>query len=249
MSVIQKHNWVNPDIVYIRDGYVDEWDIHAAGFSALKETQIITAQQIAELEKLPKVDRNIKIGLLQREHPQMGAQILETIANIREQFYTANNLLDAKILSIKKDAIIVVDSKITVTKFGQHFEFVNKGHFTSYLRLGNYEFYYNSMTNQLVCKGLGNDYDQISILTLIKQILQTCETTDKEGRLKYLQKIQRQYLNHELPVHVYKDPRTGQYTVAEFDFTTPDASAFQVNQLDIATNYVDFLLPTLKAVI
>ena len=148
--------WINNNIDYLFDVNIYEYDIKSAGLNIIKYYNLLTKKDIEFLEKLDKKERNIKIGLIQKNDKGFTKELLEGFKNVRKMFITENNLNEENILAIRKDAIFVIDEKCRISNF-RNIEFTLKNQYTSYLRLNKIDFLINSNTGKIDIKGFGQD--------------------------------------------------------------------------------------------
>ena len=149
-----KSTWFNPDIEYLFNGEIVEYDMQSASLSLIKEYELLPPDKINELSGLDKLSRNVAIGKLQRDVRGFSSALLEKFVEIRAKFIVANSLTDDRILTVKKDAIFTIE-KCQVISFGQ-ISFVPKSTFSSYLRFpdnSNIELYLSD--RELTVKGIG----------------------------------------------------------------------------------------------
>lgn len=143
-----KSVWLNPNIEYLFNQEICEWDAKDAGFNIIKEFKLLPVEKIRELERLGKgIERHIEIGKLQRDDKELSKALMDKFAEVRAVFISTNKLDDNSILSVKKDAIFTIGNVITRKKFGL-VEFVPKNSYSSYIRfsnINNMELYYNSI--------------------------------------------------------------------------------------------------------
>ena len=57
-----KSTWLNPNIEYLFNDDIIEYDIHDAGFSLIQQYQLLPPEKIKELERIPKgIQRHIQV--------------------------------------------------------------------------------------------------------------------------------------------------------------------------------------------
>lgn len=143
----QKTTWLNPNIEYLFNSEIIEYDIRDAGFNLIKQYKLLPADKIQELEKLGKgFERHKRIGIMQRNDREFSTALLSKFAEIRTVFINMNNITDNDIVSVKKDAIFII-GQVKQTKFGG-IEFAQKNVYSSYIRfpnIQNMEIYYSNM--------------------------------------------------------------------------------------------------------
>lgn len=149
--------WMNPNIEYLFNVEIIEYDMKEAGFNLIKEYNLLNAEEINKLNKLEKDPRKIAIGLLQRNKILSSSALSEKFAEMRGKFLSSNSLTDNEIITVKKDAIFTI-GKCKKRKFGE-VEFVEKNHYSSYIRFtnnSNIEIFYSGDDSELEIKGIGD---------------------------------------------------------------------------------------------
>jgi hypothetical protein len=245
----EKTNYLNKDILYLKNTTITEYDIKSAGFTVIKYKKLLPEEEIFELEKIDKEERNIRIGKRILQYPRIGEEIINTLAEVRKDFVVLNQIYENDILSIKKDAIFLIRKNPTVLKIGM-FEFRAKKSYTSYCYLNKKEFYYSSLEDSLELKGFTeenrnkqNDY----LLKDIKKIMTMSEKLINEQLFVFLKQYRSKYLNRQLDIETYRDIETGKFSVD--DYFMEDISKELLQSADISQNYINYLLPLFNAVI
>ena len=140
----RKTNWLNPNIQYLFDEEIIEYDMKDAGFNIIKQFKLLSDEKIRELEKMGKgFDRHKAIGILQKDK-EFSIKLLDKFAEMRSLFVGYNNLTDNNIIAVKKDAIFTI-GECKKLKFGK-IEFAPKNRYSSYIRFEenkNLEIYYS----------------------------------------------------------------------------------------------------------
>jgi len=166
-----KSTYTNPNIEYLFNSEIIEYDMQDAGLSIIKTYGLLPKVDIQSLEGLDKDARNRQVGILQINNKFLKDSLLEKFAEMRKLFIEANDLTDHRIISVKKDAIYVI-GECKNLKFGK-VVFVKKNEYSSYIRLAannNIEIYYKDRT--LDIKGIGD-------ITLNRHRLYLMEFLDK----------------------------------------------------------------------
>jgi hypothetical protein len=205
LTLVEKHNFLNRKIKYIKCTKIYEYDIQDAGFSVIKYKKLLSQQLITFLSNLNKNEKNIEIGKISIENKKLFSTILETFIKIRKKFALENNLEYSDILAIKKDSLFTFKQCNKLLIFNKY-QFIKKGEYSSYLYLDNKEFYYNIADNNLIIKGLSNQEIHSSILDFIKKLLKLMEETEnREKVFNYLKNFKEEYLNGELEINYYRE--------------------------------------------
>ena len=130
---------------------IEEWDIEKANISVLRNTGYLDDTQYLNFKNMDKSKREIAIGYMIKDKPEVGDILKEGISNARLQFYSINNIDRNQILYVDNDSITIIKPKqciksnmqkiIPITEF---IRFKLKGLYTSYYRLGPLDMLYYS---------------------------------------------------------------------------------------------------------
>lgn len=200
----EKSVWTNPDIEYIFDNEIIEYDIRDAGFSLIKQYKLLPQEKINWLSSMEKMHRHITIGKMQGADKEFSKALMNKFAEIRKIFVAANNLSDSNIVSVKKDAIFTIGNCSHV-KFGK-IEFAQKNKYTSYVRFVNnrdIEIYYNSGNMEI--KGIGDsaiNRHRLYILEFIKTMISYIESRNHSVK-RYLKRFIDDYKSMKLEDEFY----------------------------------------------
>ena len=196
--------YLNPDIEYLFDHPIYEYDIKNAGFSIINEFHLLSQDIIRDLSKMEKMKQTIEIGKLQRDDKEFSKRLLEKFAYCRKIFLMENDIQDDEIISVKKDAFFIT-KKCFKTKFGMT-QFRIKNEYSSYLRFvenHNIELYYNDET--LDIKGIGESgiyKHKLYMIVFINDMMGKLETHDS-GVKRYLKSFIRRYKSNLLDEAYY----------------------------------------------
>ena len=117
-----------------------EYDIKQANISILLESGIIDESKFNYYANLPKIDREISIGLLQRDNPEIAEALKAGFIRARKALIISNSISEFEIINIRKDAIFTT-RKLNKLDFG-HIHFKEKNVYTSYYKIFNLVFLY-----------------------------------------------------------------------------------------------------------
>lgn len=250
MNLAEKTNYLNKDIQYLKNVSITEWDIHSAGLSVLKFRKLLPEKELQELEKMDKHTRTVKEGLLQKEKPEIAKIILDTLADARKAFVYLNKIPTQAILSIKKDAIFLINQNPKEPKI-KDFEFRPKGEYTSYLYINGKEFYYSSKEDLLDIKGLSEESKTLQkdfLLNDIKRLLRVSERVNQSQFFDLLKQYRRKYLDKLLPIDTYRSlDDDGLYRIQ--NYTIKNISQDMLQYVDISQNYINYLIPLFNAIL
>lgn len=200
-----KQTWLNPNIEYLFNEEITEYDIHDAGFSIIKQFDLLPKETISWLNNLNKgTERHIAIGKLQRDYQGLSESLGKKFTEVRRAFIQTNDLSDDDIVSVKKDAIFTTKSAKR-TNFGQ-IHFMPKNRYTSYIRFPsnhNIEIYYSG--NDISIKGMGDiaiKRHNLYMIDTIRDVIKMIENGDQKVK-RYIIDFTEKYKRHELDQEFY----------------------------------------------
>lgn len=251
MSIYNKHNYINKAFDYIPSANIKEYDIKSAGFNILIAKGLLSQEQIEHLEELPKERRNIEIGLMQKNNKELSKARNEGLKEYRKKFFEANGLDSESVISIKSDAIFVVNKPIKYTRF-DNILFRQKNKYSSYYRINNIELYFSKRDNKLDVKGI-NDLDLSKhkhFMSFLKKIIKLNEISNSSAR-NYLYDFADRYRKLMLPIDYYREFKSGgafrlKQTLEFAHFETDIID--DKDELNIAYNYVNIIIPLIKMI-
>ena len=195
---------------YIISSYIREYDISKANINILLYKGLISQQEYEYYYNLPDKARKVQIGLLQRDNEKINDGLTNGFKEIMELFFKANNIQDHEVVSIKKDAIFLVNKIPEVTKFG-NIEFLQKNIYTSFYKINKISYFYfcnnaNGSEN-LDIKGIGDyslafhkDYFMDFLLVLFN----SAQTDPIEETIGIVQAFYDKYIKRELSIGYYR---------------------------------------------
>lgn len=201
----RKSVYMNPDIEYIFNEDIIEYDIQDAGFSLIKQFRLLPDDKIRELASMDKgFERHKAIGILQRDDKVLSKNLSDKFADVRRIFISTNNLTDNNIIGVKKDAVYTIGQCQRLV-FGK-VRFVPKNRYTSYIRFSNVqnlEIYYSS--DGIDIKGISEhaiNRHRLYMMEFLRTMIPMIEERDP-GVKRYLSKFVREYKLGELTEAYY----------------------------------------------
>lgn len=206
----EKDLWVNPNIPYLFNREIIEYDMKSAGLSLIREYKLLPDKQIEKLLKLGKQDLNRKIGLMERDNKELVKQKKEAFKNAREAFFRMNGLEDNDVLAIKKDAIFCT-KRCKNCQIGTYILFREKNRYSSYIKLnkGKLELYYSHdyTDDHLDVKGIGEENLKLhdsGMTAFFWQFFRHMEMETAESTLMWMRTIVDMYKSFQLPLCYYR---------------------------------------------
>jgi len=202
-----KHIYQSPDIIYLKNTNIIEYDMKDAGLSIIKEFKLLDTVTINYLDNLNKTDKLVAIGRKYIGNKTFSKKHVIGFSKARCLFVDNNSIKDYEILSIKKDAIFVINKVADDLKIGKNILFVSKHIYTSYMKLFNLEIYYNSVDDTIDIKGIGNNIylHKNSFIELIKDFMRMKENNN--GSINHM---------YDIFKHIVVKYKSMRYTVSYY---------------------------------
>jgi len=247
-SVFEVDKYTTP-VTHIISEYIREYDIAKANINILLYKGLITQTQFNKLYNLPGEERKRIVGCMQRDNKTVNQGLQKGFYEARKMFYEANNINEYEILSVKKDAIFLINKIPSVTSFG-NIQFIEKNIYTSFYMLGGLELYYfyDSITKVEKLDVKGISYNMLDIhkdwmLDLLMYIFGTAQEYPSKHIVNLISNISEQYLTGELGVNCFREFnnrslfRTKIVINGERMYLTCLNPKVQVKDIDPAYNY------------
>ena len=199
------------DIKYLTNRFIYEYDISKANLNILYHEGVVSKKDYDLIMQFGRGQREIYFGNLQRNNKEISEILANGIAKARKAFIEANNLNDMNILSVKNDAIFVIDNKPRVTKF-DNIEFKLKNTYTSYFNINKLEIYYYldlvSNEENLDVKGISDERLALHagfFLNILCEVFEAIQTNSVEHCIRLINDIYIKYINKQLPYGYYRE--------------------------------------------
>lgn len=236
-------------INYIISEYIREYDIRKANINILLYKGLINQKQYDHLYNLPREKREITVGCMQRDNKVINEGLSKGFGEMRKMFYEANDIHEHEILSVKKDAIFLINKIASNTKFG-NVEFIEKNLYTSFYQWDKLELYYlyDSITHKekLDIKGMSDNVIELHkpyMIDLLMYIFGSAQENPSREVVSLLSNISSQYLTGQLGVNYFREFnnrslfRTKINIMGERMYLTCLDSNTQIKDIDPSYNY------------
>lgn len=207
-ALYEKTSYTVP-INYI-SGYIREFDIKKANISVLYKAGVIDQATYIRLYNADRMTRQVEIGLMQKNNSNITTILKNGIIEAKRNFFQANNIDNNCVLSIKNDAVFLLNAIPTVTVF-DGIEFVHKNTYTAFYKLANKEYYYLfdpiKQIEKLDIKGMNDNVlslHQNYFLEFLLTIFNSAQTEPIEDTIDLLKGFHSSYINRELDIGYYR---------------------------------------------
>lgn len=239
-----KDNYLTPQ-KYIFSSIITEYDISKANINILKYKGKINDKEYNYALSLDKKSREIYIGLKQK-NPSVSTALQNGFAEFREKFVVANNFTEADIVSIKKDAIFVLNKKAKVTCF-DNVVFMEKNIYNSYMNLNRLEIYYGSDpvtdTDKIDIKGISDELLPLHenyMICFLCTVLDYIQSNSIKEVYEMILQFEKMYRNKELAVEFYREFNADsmyRISVNDTQYLLDTITPQEFYYLNISTNY------------
>ena len=213
-ELYSKKNYFNDYYKYIINSYIREYDMKKSNISILYDKGIINLDKFIELNNAPRQFRQVYIGKMILAKPEIQEILNKGVIEYKEKLFKANNIKDYQVLTIKNDAVFIIDKVLQNTKFG-NIEFINKNTYTSFYRLGTKNkkelyYYYSSVSAEeiLDVKGISDDLlflHEEYLIEFFKTLFCTAQTETMKECIELMTSFIEQYKQLELDVDYYRN--------------------------------------------
>ena len=148
-----KHNYTNKGLVYLKNNIIREYDMVNAGMNILFRNGVFTEEEYNQFNQMKKLEKNILVGKFLKKHPDINEALINEFIVIRKELFESNGIKDDDILSIKKDAVFVINKKLSNLELNEHYMFKEKNKYIAYINIDKKEFYYNIERRNFDIKG------------------------------------------------------------------------------------------------
>lgn len=198
-------------IPYYINGTIYEYDISKANINILFNKGAISEQEYENIKLMSRESRQIYVGYMLRDNKKLSSVLSEGLAEFRSKFIDSNDISQDNILSVKKDAMFIINTKPRITKF-ENVEFMCKNIYSSFFKIGRLEAYYAfdrfNDTETIDIKGINDSKLSLHIdgmLYFICEVFKSILTSTIDDTISYIKQFHSDYLNRELPVEYYRE--------------------------------------------
>ena len=197
------------DISYLTNVFIYEYDISKANINILYTKNVISKEIYDYLYNAERMTRQVYVGKLCKDVTI--SNILKAgIIEAKKMLFEANNIQDKDVLSIKNDAVFIINKKLINIEFGL-IKFVEKNIYTSFYKINGieYYYYYSNFTKEeyLDIKGISDEKIKLHekyFLQIIKDVFYSIQINGPEISMRMLKDIYNEYISLSMPVEYYR---------------------------------------------
>ena len=244
-NLFERTTYLNKDIDYLFNMDIREYDLKDAGFSIIKQYRLLPKDKIDYLSKMDKTNRKIEIGMLRKYSKTFSDDLSKGFIEARKTFFSANDLTDDDILSVKNDAIFVI-KKQCQGQFGE-LDFRVKNEYLGYLYLNKIEFYYSALTDRVDVKGIDDELVELHrnhMIDFFKDVFSMKIYSERKVFIKFLTDFIKAYRRLDLELEYYRElSQDSLYSIYIDGEKSLIRDIDSDEGLDITYNYFKYLVP------
>lgn len=209
-NLYKQINYIS-DVDYLISTYIREYDISKANINVLYKYGAISKAQYDNYYIMDKKAREISIGLLLRDNPELNLVLQNGIIEAKRLFFEANNIQEEDVLTIKNDAVFIINKIPNVCVF-DNIEFSLKNIYTSFYKLQYVELYYYfdivTGTEKLDVKGIKDEILPLHepyFLEFLKVLFNSAQAYPIQDTIDIVTTFYTKYIGLELEAGYYRE--------------------------------------------
>jgi hypothetical protein len=213
-DLYMKHNYVNRNLVYLKNNIIREYDMVNAGINILHHYNVLSDEEYKNLNEMDKLSKNIVVGKFLKKNPDINESLMNEFINIRKELFEINGINDDDILSIKKDAVFIINKRLNKLKLNEDFIFQEKNKYAGYINIDRKEFYYNVDKREFDIKGYSDfikKFHKNYLFKELEELLYLDMINEKNMVFEKLIQLKYDFLERNLDKGYYLDITQGKY--------------------------------------
>lgn len=239
---------------FIINEFIREYDISKANINILRMKNVISEEDYNYLYHCDRMERQIKIGLLQKDRPEVTKILQNGIIEAKKNFFEANDIKDSEVLQIRNDAVFLLNRDPEIKEFGL-VKFMLKNVYTSFYKTSKFEFFYfqDQIRNieSLSVTGINDNTLKEKVIPLHQEyfldflltIFDMAQNYSIQEVISIITSFYNQYINRELDVGYYREFNSdSMYKIVKFSiinnfqYLIPSIDKDQLKYIDIENN-------------
>ena len=228
---------------------IQEWDIEKANISVLRDMNIISEKDYKVYKSMDKQKREVSIGCLIRDNPEIYKSLSSGITEARDKFFSILRVEPEDVLYIDNDSITLIKpmtyNNTKPVQIGEHTRFLMKNRYTSFYKILFIDLLYfnDNIEEKFRLKNVNDEFMRYKhngyFLDLILSIAYTAQSSVYDA-LHIINNIYKRYTNFELDVGYYREFNS----ISKFRINASNYSIYyadnpsieHINSIDISYN-------------
>lgn len=220
-------------IPYLISHYIYEYDISKANLNILFNKGVINENDYEMIKSFPRSQRNIYFGMMQKD-PVISETLNEGLSEFRKRFLEENEVEDWQLLSVKNDAIFLIDKIPKILEF-DNITFIQKNVYTSYYNINKLEVYYSlDVINDkeiLDVKGINDiklESHKGGMINFLCSVFDEIQTGSLESTITLINAFYTKYVSLDLPSEYYREFNSD----SKFRISLQDGTQYLLDMID-----------------
>lgn len=230
-NIYEHDNWRNKNISYIKNNLITEYDLSSAGLNILMDLNAIDNNLYQELLSMKKLDRNVYIGKMLKSDKKLLDLQKYGFSEARRVFFEKNEIELTDVLTIKKDAIFLINKNYNIDgKISEHLNFRKKNEYNSYLYLNHREHFYDAENDSMDVKGYSDSvkfHQKEYFFKFIKNLLKLDTTNDRDKIFYNISTLKYNMINFTADLPFYRNIYTDM-----FNLNPLNGSIYELEDID-----------------
>jgi hypothetical protein len=252
-DLYMKHNYVNRNLVYLKNNIIREYDMVNAGINILHHHKVLSDEEYVNLNQMDKLAKNIVVGKFLKKNPDINEALMNEFINIRKDLFEVNGIQDDDILSIKKDAVFIINKRLNNLQLNEDYLFQEKNKYSGYINIDRKEFYYNIEQRKFDIKGYSKDikaFHENYLFKELEQLMYLDMNNEKNMVFESLIKLKYDFVERNLDKGYYLDLTQGKYIFQTIgSMLSLDDIDDELKQYCFINNNLNFILRVISTLI
>jgi hypothetical protein len=252
-DLYMKHNYVNRNLVYLKNNIIREYDMVNAGINILYHNGIFSDEDYADLNSMDKLSKNIAVGKFLRDNADISEALMEEFINIRKELFEINGIQDDDILSIKKDAVFIINKRLNNLQLNDNYRFQEKNKYSGYINIDRKEFYYSIDKREFDIKGFSKDiknHHKGYLFKELEELLYLDMNNEKNMVFERLIQLKVDFIERNLDKGYYYDITQGKYIFKTLgSMLSLDDIDDELKQFCFINNNLNFILRIISTIL
>lgn len=261
--------WSNDKLPMLANSLITEYDISMGNVSIMEAYHLAPKEMTDYLRTLPKYDRNVKVGLLQKENKEFAKKLEQGFDNAVKMFVSENHLdPDTDVTDVRRDAVYVVSRPILHTSFADGvIQFRPKSSYHAMIKLMGLSIFYrnrNEGAPHIEVDGLISENAKgfeetmrrlepgpLAFLEEFMDVTEGCNQR-RSDMYRWMIKFTELYKEKKLDVEYYREftkKACFRVTTAEGSYEVDRFEEDMFENLDITYNFRNLIVPILQIIV
>ena len=236
-NIVSQMNYLTP--ARFISGRIIEYDLKAANISILRQKEIISQERYEYLKSLPKISREIEIGLMEKADSTIYPMLQEGIIEAKKDLVSFNKIDEDQIIRVANDAVYInSELNLKYVSFGDFIYFKPKSEYNIFCKLNSLIIFCKFLEDgnlNIDIKGLDSTDRALELhkdfmVSIIISTIVLLERSGIQSAIDYLSEVCKKYVRRELSIEYYRE------LTKDSIYRFPNITSFSEFGIQYATN-------------